>query len=88
MGHVTVIAGTLTVRYGRFFPHKLSYIDEDSAQKTNNASEICCFFSTFARVYTRSSPLCCKFVCTSVVFNLKHVPGAFFQFYPIYAMLK
>ena len=29
------------------FSHKLSQIDEDSVQQTNNASEICCFSAYF-----------------------------------------
>ena len=44
---VRVIAGTLTVKYGRFLSHKRSYIDKNSAQQTNNASEICCFSAHF-----------------------------------------
>ena len=37
MEHVRVIAGTLTVRCGRFLSHELSEIDENLAQQTHNA---------------------------------------------------
>ena len=47
MGHECVITGTLMVRYGQFLSRKLSKIDENSAQQTDNASEICCFSTHF-----------------------------------------
>ena len=62
-----------------FFPINFPKSTKTRRKKTNNASEMCCFFRTFSCVYTRSSPLGCKFVCTSAVFNLKRVPGALFS---------
>ena len=51
MGHVRVIAGTLTVRYGVFMdgfcPINFPKSTKTQRKKTNNASEICCFSAHF-----------------------------------------
>ena len=63
-----MIAGTLTVRYGRVFP-----INFPELKKTQcNKKIIFC-------INTRNSALSCKFACTSASFDLKRVPAALFS---------
>ena len=64
MGCVRVIAGTMTVRYGRF-----SLINVAKSTKIQRNKQITHNNSAFG----------CKFVCASATFNLKRVPGQLFS---------
>ena len=75
MGHVRVIAGTLTGRYRRVISINLS----KSAKTKRNEKLMRNRSAVFSCIYTQNIALSCQFVCTSASFHQTHVPWALFS---------